>query len=136
MQRKTAFRIFLSFLIVVVSIELNPIIAMSQDENVNACQQAEKDAIKDTNGNIWFLAGCLGGLVGIIIANSIKPNPPSSRLLGKSPAYVATYTDCYRAKAKKIQNHSALIGCGVGVALEILYYWMVLIPSLSTTSTY
>jgi hypothetical protein len=79
---------------------------------------AERDTQKDVNGVLWFFSGCISGPTGVIIAYVYQPSPPALRLLGKSPEYIAFYTDAYRAKAKSIQTSRAWAGC---IALSIAY---------------
>ena len=100
---------------------------------------AERDAEADVSKPLWFGAGCLllgasgcvGGsglespLVDVIlpglwvagIAGSYfyRPDPPAERLLGKSPEYVAFYTDAYKAKRGKLQATWTTVGCASGV---------------------
>ena len=125
----------LSILLIAVMV-LNPVLIFAQDESTNACMQAEQDATMDTNGTLWFAAGCLGGVIGLLAAYAIQPNPPASKLVGKSPTYVATYTDCYRAKAKNIQTHKALLGCGTAAAFYVVYWVLVVAAATSETTTY
>ncbi len=129
--KSTIFKVFAVLLVAMMV--LNPVLLIAQDESTNACMQAEQDATMDTNGTLWFAAGCLGGVIGLLAAYAIQPNPPASKLVGKSPSYVATYTDCYRAKAKSIQTHKALTGCGVAAAAYILY-WVAIIGTLSSSA--
>ncbi len=124
-------KVFAVFLVALMV--LNPLMLIAQDESTNACMQAEQDATMDTNGTLWFAAGCLGGVIGLLAAYAIQPNPPASKLVGKSPSYVATYTDCYRAKAKNIQTHKALTGCGVAAAFYVLY-WVLVIGAVSSSA--
>ncbi len=97
----------------------------------DACTEAEIDAERDANKTIWFIAGCCGGIVGLIISYAIEPSPPATKLLGKSPEYVAVYTDCYKRKAKNIQTKMALTGCGVAVAAYAVYIVIVVAASSS-----
>ena len=89
-----------------------------QNLQMEAIVAAERDAQNDVNKGLWFLAGCLGNIPGIIVAYAVEPTPPATRLLGKSPEYVAFYTDAYKEKAKKLQTNSAWGGC---VVLAIVY---------------
>ena len=82
-----------------------------QAQTTKACMQAEMDAQKDVNGTLWIAAGFFFGLLGIGAAYIIEPDPPMSRLVGKSPEYVAAYTDCYKRAGRSIQVNKALIGC-------------------------
>ena len=89
----------------------------AKDAKLQACQQAEADAKAFANPTIWLAAGFFGGIVGVLIAYVLQPNPPASKLLGKSPEYVAYYSDCYRLKVRSIRTQKAWIGCGVGAIL-------------------
>jgi hypothetical protein len=44
------------------------------------------------------------------------------QLMGKSPEYVAAYTDCYRKKGKSIKTKNALTGCLVGTGVTVAIY--------------
>jgi len=102
----------------------NPVLLNAQ-EKVNVqevCTKAQMDAMSDVNGTLWMGAGFLFGLFGIGAAYLIEPDPPASRLLGKSPEYVAAYTDCYRDAARDIQVKKATVGCVVGTLLYIGFY--------------
>ncbi len=80
----------------------------------NACAQAEADAKADVNKTMWIGIGCVAPVLGIVIANVVEPTPPSSRLLGKSKEYIATYTDCYSKKVKSIRTSGTITGCVLG----------------------
>ena len=86
----------------------------------NPTADAQNDAMEDVNGTTWFVIGCLLGLIGWLIAYVSQPNPPATRLLGKSSDYVAVYTDAYRQKAKEIQTSKALTGCLIGTLATVL----------------
>lgn len=87
-------------------------------------EDGRTDAQKNINKTGWFFAGCLGGVAGWIISMIVEPNPPATKLLGKSPEYVAAYIDAYRLEGKNIQKKSALSGCllevGVSLALQLI----------------
>lgn len=77
---------------------------------MDAQMDAQRDAQRDANGSMWFILGCLLGPTPIVIAYVVDPSPPMSRLMGKSPEYVATYTDTYREEVKRIRTKNALWG--------------------------
>lgn len=85
--------------------------------------QGKMDGEREAKGNnMWFLAGCLLGGVGIIIAYVMEPDVPTQQLVGKSPEYVQGYTEGYKKKAQTKNAMSALYGClALGVAYIILY---------------
>ena len=85
----------------------------------NAYFDACTDAQADIRGGTWFAVGCLLGCSGWLVAYMIEPNPPVTRLLGKTPEYIAAYSDAYKKEGKKIQTGKALTGCLVGTALSV-----------------
>lgn len=99
-------------------------------------QEAQIQARNDVSGTLWLAVGCLLGFVGWLGAILIIPNPPAVSLLGKSPEYVAAYTDAYRVQAKSIQSNQALVGCLVGTGLEVLAYALLIAAAKSTTYYY
>ena len=102
----------------------------SRESADDAAYMAYSDARADVNGGTWFTIGCLLGCTGWLIAYMIEPNPPATRLLGKSPEYIAVYSDAYKKEAKKIQAQKALQGCLVGTLLTVMLQLML---SLSTS---
>ena len=103
-----------------------PFVTFAQQNSLQAeaIAAAERDARNDVNKGLWFLGGCFGGVIGVIIAYSVEPSPPAIRLLGKSPEYVAFYTQAYAKKAKKLQTNSALGGCCVSILYVAIYGFM------------
>jgi len=124
----------------VIAIFINPVltnVAMAQQasratEIAEAQAAGKADAEADTNKTIWFIAGCLGGVLGLLISYVYTPTPPSSRVIGKSPEYVAAYSDAYRERAKKIQTDTALMGCGAYAAACAAYYLLIAAASTAT----
>ena len=86
--------------------------------------RAEQDAESDAKKVRWFLIGLFGNIIGILIASIYEPTPPASRLLEKSPEYVAAYTDSYKAKSRSVQLRQSVIGLvipyGIFIFLAIL----------------
>lgn len=107
-----------------------PMLLMAQQSEIDQARlDAERDAAMNTNSFLWFVAGCCGGILGLIIAYVYEPSPQASRLIGKSPEYVAFYTDFYKAKAKSIQTSKALTGCVVSVIGYVAYVALVVLAS-------
>jgi hypothetical protein len=104
-------------------------------QSTDACTEARRDAETETSGILWFAAGCVLGLLGVLGAYLIKPNPPSSKMLGKSPEYVAQYTDCYKDSAGSIQTKWAWIGCGTGAVLYLIYVLVIAAATVEAVST-
>ena len=101
--------------------------------------EAVADAHADTNGTLWFFAGCLLTWVGIIIAYVADPSPPPARLMGKSPEYLAIYTTAYKSEAKSIQGRSAIYGALTTLAVVVVLYVIIIVAVVhdaNTTTTY
>ena len=79
---------------------------------------AQAAAEAEVNMSLWFATGCLLNVFGIISAFSVRPSPPESHLIGKSPEYVEAFTEAYLQKAKSIQREGAIAGCLAGTLLS------------------
>lgn len=110
-----------------------PIIVLAEDAG-DACLQAQMDAERNVSGPLWFGAGCLFGILGVGAAYLIEPSPSAMGLLGKSPEYVAAYTDCYKDKGRSVQTKNAWIGCLVGSAAEAAIYTIYVLLIAATYS--
>ncbi len=98
-----------------------PILAQ-QDEFMAGRIAGEQAARASTNGTLWLAAGCLFTWVGLLVAYIYEPSPPATMLLGKSPEYVAAYTDAYKTTAKSVQSRKALTGCIVNAVISAVLY--------------
>lgn len=87
-----------------------PILAQV-DEFTAGRMAGERAARAAANGSLWLTIGCLGNVLGLIVSYVYQPNLPAIQLLGKSPEYIASYTDAYKMNAKKSQVSKAWIGC-------------------------
>ena len=95
------------------------------------CLVGESTAPTENSGLLYAsigpgaIIGCLaGGVVGLVPAYGIytyESRPPSERLLGKSPEYVAFYTDAYISKARSIRRKWATAGAVTGCLLLYLF---------------
>ena len=110
-----------------------PFVTIAQQNLVQteAASAAEADANKDISKVLCFSAGCVlsalfflpspyGYLLpptGIIGAYSYQPSPSPSRLIGKSPEYVAAYTAAYQLKRGAIQAQWTSAGCLSGCVI-------------------
>lgn len=107
-------------LLVSIIMVFSPVLVVAQSEDAqSACAQAEADAEGDVNGGLWLAGGCLIGVIAVGAAYLMEPSPPASKLLNKSPEYVAVYKDCYKDKGKSIQTSNAIKGCLVGAVVSI-----------------
>lgn len=91
-------------------------------EQRQAIAEAEKQAEIDADKWLWFALGFVGNLVTVLIVYVVSFKPPQSALLGKSPEYVAAYTDAYERKLRSIRSNYALYGCCAGSAVAVLAY--------------
>ena len=121
-------------LLALVLLALPTLAEISSSQVEDARIEAEAQATKDTSKFLWFAVGCVGGLVGIAVATLIEAKPPQAILLGKSPDYVASYTDAYTRKCKSIRTTYGLYGCGASVVLYGVFY-LVLFGTAATTNT-
>ena len=110
-----------------------PFVTIAQQTvvQIEAATAAEADANKDVNKLLCFSAGCVLSALfflpspygyffpptGIIGAYSYRPAPPPSRLIGKSPEYIATYTSAYQLKRGNIQAQWTSAGCLSGCVI-------------------
>jgi len=100
-----------------------------------AAMEATQDAQADENGALWFFAGCLLGVIGVVIAYVADPTPPPARLMGKSPEYLAIYMRTYQSEGRSAQVRSALWGIGVVVILTVVLI-IVIVKSEPSMMTY
>ena len=110
-MKKTIF----TFLLIVI---LLPITVFSQGQQ-NGFIEGEKDATADVTGGMWIAVGCLTGGISYIYPSLFNPAVPQGKLVGKSPEFVAGYTDGYNSKRKSIMQKNSCyggivywVGCG------------------------
>ncbi|MBI4722910.1 MAG: hypothetical protein HY769_07970 [Candidatus Stahlbacteria bacterium] len=84
------------------------------------CELAKQDAQADVSSIMWLGAGVLTSATAVLVAYIYSPNPPASRLLGKSPEYAAYYTECYTKEAKRVQTRNATMGCIAPAAVYVV----------------
>ncbi|MFL5308580.1 MAG: hypothetical protein ACJ8F1_25430 [Polyangia bacterium] len=113
-----------------------PYYAQPPVDAARATMEAMNDAHADTNGTLWFFAGCLLGVIGIIIAYVAEPTPPPARLMGKSPEYLAIYTTTYKSEARSIQGRAAIWGTATAVAVFVVIYIVIIVAIVKSDPTY
>jgi hypothetical protein len=109
-----------------------PYYAPAPVDTSRAVMEATQDAQADNNAVLWFFAGCLLELIGVLIAALVDPTPPPARLMGKSPEYVAVYVQTYKSEGRSAQLKSALWGLGTVIVLSVILI-IVLVRSASAT---
>ena len=114
--------------LVVVLVFSMPLLTLAQEnaaepalsDQAQAIQDAERDANVNVNKPMWFAIGCLLPVgVGLLTPYFYQPSPPTAALLGKSPTYVAYYTDTYKQKTRNLQFTSAAGGCILGTLASV-----------------
>jgi hypothetical protein len=116
-------------LLLAVALLVYPATVLANDTGGTAAEgtaAGQADGRTDTSSRLWRGVGCLLGPLGVATAYFTIPNPSPTRLLGKSPEYVAAYSDAYRAAAKRAQANNAWTGfaiclVSVGVGAGITY---------------
>ena len=78
---------------------------------MQAIADAQKDVEAYINKPMWFIIGCMFPVFGLVGPYIYKPPVPAGELVGKSPEYVAYYTDAYKVHMEKRQFRYALNGC-------------------------
>ena len=101
---------------------------------VTAMMEGAADGEADSSGALWFFAGCVLGVWGVVIGYVVDPSPPATRLMGKSPEYVMTYTAAYKTAGKSAQGKQALIGCGVGAVVSVALYLVIVFAIIRGSS--
>ena len=76
-----------------------------------ATSAAERDASAHLNKLLWFTTGFSLPVIGVFLSQRNQRSIPGARLLGKSPEYVAFYTNAYQIKMKKLRFNWSLVGC-------------------------
>lgn len=99
------------------------------------CQEAEAEAKDNISGTVWAVGGCLASVTALGAATFLKPEPPSSALMGKDDQYVAEYTDCYREQGVNKRQKYALYGCLGNAAAVGAFYVIYAVALASSTST-
>ena len=70
------------------------------------------------------LAGfVVGATAPLFLIDNYDPDPPSERLVGKSPDYIDYYAKTYKSKARSIRKRSAMAGCLFGGCLLAFIVW-------------
>jgi len=132
-MRKLKSKVFISIAILLVFVVFATPILAQQGEIMAGRMAGEQAAKANVNGTMWLAVGCIGGLLGVIIAYIYEPSPSSTMLLGKSPEYVAAYSDAYKMTAKKTQTNKAWTGCIVFTLVYTAVYVLAIAAANSTT---
>jgi len=94
-----------------------PITQRSVNWQQKAIANAKKDGKRDAPGIVFALYGCVAPIISPIVIGSgrvFKPSPPPTAIVGKSPEYVALYTETYQRSMQKAAAKKAWMGSIVG----------------------
>lgn len=98
-----------------------PVVACAQTQaDPAACVDGEAWASRTHISGGWFMLGLFLGPFGLIVPAVMTPSPPAIALVGKSPEYVAFFSECYGKKVKEMRIRTALGGCITGMALFLV----------------
>ena len=113
-----------------------PIFAqLAQNDRTQGLADGERDAQSQVSKTTWILVGCLTGGFSYLYPDVFAYNVPQSRLVGKSPEYIAAYTDSYLQTRKSIIHSGSCIGGAVYWGACVIYY-VVAIAAISSESGY
>jgi len=115
---------FITILLAFVML-VSPVILNASQDASSAIIAADKDVKTNTNGLLWLGAGCMFGLLGVGAAYIMEPSPKASSLLGKSPEYVAAYTDEYKLRGRTIQTRYAWAGTFIRITIYGVYFLLI-----------
>ena len=102
------------------------VIAQETEEILEAKADAREAANIDVGSASWFAAGFCFGILGVGFAALHDPGIDPARFIGKSPQYVAVYTNTYNRVATKKRLVSSSIGCvGMNIFWSSVYVGLV-----------
>ena len=124
-------------IITTIAMLVIPVITVAQTLKNNDATQAIVDAERDARIGAsveWFIGGflggfalgCCGGLTVVALSQALPPSPSAQQLLGKSPEYVAVYTDTYIRAKKRSSAEASFAGCALGTAALTATYLFLL----------
>ena len=130
MKINTVFYTLVIFMALLVLVMPQIVIAQQASEIQQATQDARRDVALNVSPVAWGAAGFVCGCFAPAYAYLSMPEVPVGALLGKSPAYVDTYTAVYQENAKRRRLQAAVIGCAVGSAVSTAYSYLFVLPQL------
>ena len=110
-------------------------VAFAQDVTA-AYADGESQAKQDVSSALWMGVGCVTGGFSWLYPEIFPSNSvPQVKLIGKTPEYVAGYSDGYNHKRKSIIQKNSCIGGGVYWGCCIVYYVAAIASASSDAST-
>ena len=128
-------KIIIVFMIVVLMVACSPVVTLAAHHKAAAatsgdemtqeeiCAQAQEDTKSEVGMRfLWAGLGCLCGVFGILGGYLIPMPVPSEKIMGKSSAYVETYTKCYQDATKNVDGLMAITGCSTAVSIYLILW--------------
>ncbi len=125
--------VFFSMPLLAQQIEVQGTQQQQKTETGGDYMQGKIDGERDGRGNFaWYFGGLCLGLIGVILAFVIAPQPSTENLVGRSSEYIMGYTEGYKSKAKRQQGYYAL----GGLATLVVVYIVLVVIILTDEETY
>jgi hypothetical protein len=130
-------KIGLVLLVVALLATCAPVLTLAYSTGGDACGQAKTDAGIDGGGMkwLWYGAGCLFNVLGVLGGYLIPMPVPANRIMGKSADYVTNYTQCYQEQSKSDNGMAAVWGCVTAAVIGVLYWLFVYVLFAATYTT-
>jgi len=130
-NRKSVFCQVCVYLVLAAFLSTGVFGQIPQGDTGNEYLQGKMDGEASANASgMWFFAGFCGGLIGVLIAYSVKPTPSTALLVGKSQSYINGYIEGYKDKSGSEQGKKALLGWGISCVLTAALYliiWVIIL---------
>ena len=130
MKINTVFHIFVIFIVSLLLVMPQIVVAQQASEIQQATEDARRDAKLNVSPTAWGAAGFLCGCFAPAYAFLSMPEVPVAILLGKTPTYVNIYTRVYQENVKRQRIQASVIGCAIGSAVSTAYYYLIVFPQL------
>ena len=115
--------------VIVLCLVAAPLAAQEGSESAQADQaQADRDRaagyldgeLAASGKGVWLLSGLFLGPIGLVLPWVVSPKVPGGNLIGKSAEYVESFTQAYKAKARKRNFLYSLGGFGILAAVAMV----------------
>lgn len=116
---------YLFCVILTITIISTTSVYAQNDIQLQAIADAETDAKSNMDNNAWIFIGCAAPCIGITLPYLSRTHIPASKILGKSPEYVAFYTDAYKSKMLSLRFSNAVGGCLIGSSISVFSYLVI-----------
>lgn len=114
---------YLIFIVLFLVVFAVPVGAQEDNEWLNGWTAGERAAKERFEESKWQAIGCVGGILGIGLAYMQEPIIPPIGIMGKSPTYIAAYTESFRTTTQNLQARKATEGCVFGTVVSLLIFF-------------